>query len=100
MDLNLIISTGIGVISSVAGYVVGIRKNKAEVDSLVLQNVKGILEIQSQTIIELKNEVQELKKKIDDYEQYIDDLKSQIKQMRNDMSNSGLNITIPPNYIK
>lgn len=87
MTLETLLTAGVGIVSSVITYFVGLKKNKAEVDSLVLQNVKGILEIQTQTIEALKQEVDELKKKIDDYEKYIDELKSQIKAMRREMNN-------------
>lgn len=87
MDFNVLLTAGVGLISSFAAYVVGLKKNKAETDSIVLQNVQGILQIQTSTIEALKNEVDELKKKIDDYEKYIDELKSQIKAMRKEMNN-------------
>lgn len=86
MDLETIITALVGGITSIGTYFIGLRKNKAEVDSLVLENVKGILEIQTQTIEGLKKEIDELKKKIDGYENYIDELKSQIRQMRADMN--------------
>jgi peptidoglycan hydrolase CwlO-like protein len=86
MDIETIITAVVGGITSIGTYFVGLRKNKAEVDSLVLENVKGILEIQTSTIEALKEEVDELKKKIDGYEQYIDELKNQIRQMRAEMN--------------
>ena len=85
MDIETILTGVVGAIASVGTYFVGLRKSRAEVDSLVLQNVQGILEIQTQTIEALKKEVDELKKKIDDYENYIDELKAQIRAMRNEM---------------
>lgn len=86
MDLETLFTAGIGIVSSIITYFVGLRKNKAEVDSLVLENVKGILQIQTETIESLKKEVDELKKKIDDYEKYIDQLQSQIREMRKEMN--------------
>lgn len=86
MDLETLFTAGIGIVSSVITYFVGLKKNKAEVDSLVLENVKGILQIQTETIEALKKEVDELKKKIDDYEKYIDQLQAQIREMRKEMN--------------
>ena len=86
MDLETLFTAGIGIVSSIITYFVGLKKNKAEVDSLVLENVKGILQIQTETIEALKKEVDELKKKIDDYEKYIDQLQAQIREMRREMN--------------
>lgn len=86
MDFETLLTAGIGILSSIATYFVGLRRNKAETDSLVLQNVQGILQIQTSTIEGLKQEVDELKKKIEDYERYIDELQSQIKAMRKEMN--------------
>lgn len=86
MDLETLFTAAIGIVSSIITYFVGLKKNKAEVDSLVLENVKGILQIQTETIEALKKEVDELKKKIDDYEKYIDQLQAQIREMRREMN--------------
>jgi len=87
MTFETLFTAGIGILSSIITYFVGLKKSKAETDSLVLQNVQGILKIQTETIEALKHEVDELKKKIEDYEDYIDELKSQIKAMRKEMNN-------------
>lgn len=86
MDIETIVTGIVGAVASISTYFMGVKKSKAEVDSLVLQNVKGILEIQTETIEALKKEVDELKKKIDDYEMYIEELQAQIKAMRKEMN--------------
>lgn len=86
MDLETLLTAIAGIITSVGSYFAGRKRNQAEIDSLVLQNVKGILEIQTTTIEALKQEVDELRKKIEGYEEYIEKLETEIKAMRKDMT--------------
>ena len=85
MDLETLLTGIAGIVTSIGTYFAGRKRNKAEIDSLVLQNVKGILEIQTETIEALKREVDELRKKIDGYEEYIEKLETEIKAMRKEI---------------
>ena len=75
----------IGLVGTLAGYFFGQRKNNAETDSIVIENVKEILSVYSQTIQDLKSEIMELKDKIDEYEKIIDKLKSELQEFREEM---------------
>lgn len=86
MDLETLLTGLAGIVTAIGSYFAGRKKNKAEIDSLVLQNVKGILEIQTETIEALKREVDELRKKIEGYEEYIEKLETEIKAMRKEMN--------------
>lgn len=72
-------------VGTLAGYFWGSRKNNAETDSIVIQNVKEILEVYSQAIQSLKQEISELKDKIDGYEKQIDCLNKEVTEFRNEM---------------
>jgi predicted RNase H-like nuclease (RuvC/YqgF family) len=76
----------IGLVGTLAGYFFGQRKNNAETDSIVIENVKEILAVYSQTIQDLKYEILELKDKIDEYEKIIDKLKSELHEFRKEMT--------------
>jgi len=87
MDLELIINGVVAFTSSVAGYFFGSRKNNAEADRIVIENVKEILGVYSQTINDLKNEIKELKIKIEKYELQIDKLNNELADFRKEMKN-------------
>lgn len=85
MTIELILTTLISIITAIGGYVFGARKNRAEADSIVISNVKELLEIQSGMITSLKNEIDSLKVKIDGYEVYIENLETQVKELKKSM---------------
>ena len=76
----------IGIITALAGYFFGLRKTNAETDTIVIDNVKELLGVYSQTIQDLKTEIRELKDKIDTYEQTIEKLKRELHDFRKDMT--------------
>lgn len=85
MDWNMVLTTILTALSSVAGYFYGRRKNEAETDKLVLENVKDILTIYSDVIDDLKNEVKGLRDKILEYEELIGKLTREVNTLRSDM---------------
>jgi predicted RNase H-like nuclease (RuvC/YqgF family) len=85
MTLELILTTLISIITAVGGYVFGMRKNRAEADSIIISNVKELLDIQSGMITSLKSEIDSLKVKIDGYEVYIENLETQVKELKKSM---------------
>ena len=89
----MILTSILTFVGTVIGYFYGSKKNRAETDSIVLQNVKGILEIQSSTIESLKEQVEELQQKIVGYELYIQKLQEEINQLRKEMKNSSKRTT-------
>lgn len=86
MDYNLIITSVIAALSSIAGYFFGNRKSNAETDRIVIENVKQILEVYATTINDLKVEIQELKEKIGNYEKQIDLLQKELQDFRRQMN--------------
>ena len=87
MDIfsSSIITTIVAFISTLVGYRFGTKKQNAETDSLVLQNVKGILEIQQNTIKNLIEEINKLKVKVDDYEQMVGSMSKELTQLRKEL---------------
>ena len=79
---EVIITTIIGFISTLVGYFVGNRKSQADTDRIVLDNVKGVLEIYTSTIEDLKDEVKGLKDKISEYEVMIEKMSSELHSLR------------------
>jgi len=75
----------IGLVGTLAGYFFGQRKNNAETDSIVIENVKEILSVYSQTIQDLKEEITSLKDKIGEYEILVDKLKCELQDFRKEM---------------
>jgi predicted RNase H-like nuclease (RuvC/YqgF family) len=79
----------IGIISAVGtfiGYIVGARKNHAETDKIVIENVKEILGVYANTINDLKLEVKELKEKLNEYERVIEKLNHDLCEFRDEMN--------------
>ena len=85
MDLEYIINAFIAFISSLAGYFFGSRKNNAETDSIVIDNVKEILGVYNTTINDLKAEIVELREKIERYEKHIEKLQQELNAFRKEM---------------
>jgi predicted RNase H-like nuclease (RuvC/YqgF family) len=85
MDWNMVITAILTALSSVAGYFYGRRRNEAETDKLVLENVKDILTIYSDVIDDLKEEVKQLRDKIFEYEELIGKLTREVNTLRSDM---------------
>jgi predicted RNase H-like nuclease (RuvC/YqgF family) len=83
--MEYMIQAVLTLVGTLAGYFWGSRKNNAETDSIVIQNVKEILEVYSQAIQSLKQEISELKDKIDGYEKQIDCLNKEVTEFRNEM---------------
>jgi predicted RNase H-like nuclease (RuvC/YqgF family) len=83
--MEYLIQAVLTLLGTIAGYVWGSRKNNAEADSIVIQNVKEILGVYSQTIQDLKNEITELKDKVDRYEKQIECLNKELTEFRNEM---------------
>jgi peptidoglycan hydrolase CwlO-like protein len=83
--MEYLIQAVLTIIGTIAGYVWGSRKNNAEADSIVIQNVKEILGVYAQTIQDLKVEIGELKEKIDKYEKQIDCMNKELHEFRKEM---------------
>jgi len=75
----------ITIISTILGYVVGSRKNRAEASNLEIKNIKEIIEIYTKTIQDLKIEVEELKEEIKEYKTCISKLENELQQFKKDM---------------
>ncbi len=86
MDYSIILNALIAGISTLTGYFLGSRKSNAEVDGLVIANVKEILGVYSTTINDLKVEIQELKEKITTYEHHIEKLQRELNDFRKQMN--------------
>jgi predicted RNase H-like nuclease (RuvC/YqgF family) len=83
---NIIVGV-LGALGTFIGYMVGARKNHAETDKIVIENVKEILEVYSTTINDLKTEVRELRDKITEYESVIENLNHDLCEFRKEMKN-------------
>jgi predicted RNase H-like nuclease (RuvC/YqgF family) len=75
----------VSLVSLLSGYFFGRRKNDAETDRIVIQNVKEILEVYTNTIDALKEEVKDLKTKVMEYQKHIDKLQTELEEFRKDM---------------
>ncbi len=80
--INVILTLG----GSIIGYLFAQRKTNAETDSIVIANVKEILDVYAKTIQDLKTEIGELKDKIEAYEQQITCLNTELHAFRKEMS--------------
>jgi predicted RNase H-like nuclease (RuvC/YqgF family) len=83
--MNFIPEIVLSLISLLGGYFVGQRKTNAETDRIVIENVKEILSVYTDTIDSLREEVKELKTKIFEYQTHIDKLQTELNQFRNEM---------------
>jgi chromosome segregation ATPase len=79
---EVIITALVSALTTIGGFFLGKRKSNAETDTIVIKNVKEILEVYAITINDLKNEIRELKDKIDDYEKQIDKMSIELNQLR------------------
>lgn len=85
MDLEIVLNAIIAFVSSLAGYFFGSRKNNAETDRIVIDNVKEILGVYNGTINDLKAEIVELREKIEKYEKHIEKLQQELNAFRREM---------------
>jgi predicted RNase H-like nuclease (RuvC/YqgF family) len=72
-------------IGTIIGFWYGSKRNKAETDSIILTNVKALMDIQNETIEKLRTEIEALRVKITKYEEYITTLKDEIHEMGKEM---------------
>jgi predicted RNase H-like nuclease (RuvC/YqgF family) len=86
--MDIILTALLTFIGTLAGYVFGNRKTNAETDRIVIENVKEILSVYSQTIADLKQEISELKDKIDNYEKQIECLNKELHDFRKEMKHN------------
>jgi len=83
---NVIITAIFSFIATIVGFIFGSRKNQAETDKIVLDNVKGILDVYTRTIEDLKDEVSELKKEIKEYKACIDKMEKELNTFKKQMN--------------
>lgn len=86
--MDTLITTGlVSFVATIVGYLFGSRRSQAETDKIVLENVKGILDVYTSTIEDLKKEVGELKQEIKEYKECIDKLESELHTFKKQMKN-------------
>jgi predicted RNase H-like nuclease (RuvC/YqgF family) len=85
---DILITTTFSFISTIVGYLVGSRRKNAETDTIILNNMKGVIEVYSQTIEDLKEEVLEMKKDIKEYKNCINKLEDELHQFKKQMKQS------------
>jgi predicted RNase H-like nuclease (RuvC/YqgF family) len=85
---NIVITAIFSFVSTLIGYFVGSRKNNAETDRIVLENMKGVIEVYTQTIDDLKHEVSEMKAEIKEYKSCINKLEDELHQFKKQMKQS------------
>jgi peptidoglycan hydrolase CwlO-like protein len=84
--MDTIITAGVfSFISTLIGYFVGSRKNNAETSNIEIKNIKEVITIYTQTIQDLKNEVEELREDIKEYKLCINKLETELHQFKSDM---------------
>lgn len=87
--MNEIIIMGlITFISTLVGYKVGSRKNKAEATKIEIENVKEVISVYVDTINDLKNEVKDLKDRLATYQKHIEKLENELYSFRQQMAPS------------
>ena len=85
--MNEVITTAvIGFISTIAGYVVGNRKSRAEANALEIENVKEVISVYTMAINGLKAEVKELKEQVEKYQVHIEKLETELYTLRSQMN--------------
>jgi peptidoglycan hydrolase CwlO-like protein len=82
---EVVITALVSALTTIGGFFLGKRKSNAETDSIVIQNVKELLGVYSNTINDLKNEIKELKEKIDKYEEQIDNMSLELTHLRKEL---------------
>jgi len=85
---NIVITALFSFVSTLVGYFVGSRKSNAETDRIVLENMKGVIEVYTQTIEDLKEEVSELKREIKEYKSCINKMEDELKQFKKQINQS------------
>jgi hypothetical protein len=84
--LSIIINAAIGLITGLAGYFVGYKKNQKEADSVGIQNVEKALDIYKIMLDDMKKrydaEIENLKSKLATYESHIVKLETTIKELK------------------
>jgi predicted RNase H-like nuclease (RuvC/YqgF family) len=85
--MNEVITTAvIGFISTIAGYVAGNRKSRAEANALEIENVKEVISVYTMAINDLKEEVKELKEQVEKYQTHIEKLETELYTFRSQMN--------------
>ena len=85
--MNEVITTAvIGFISTIAGYVAGNRKSRAEANALEIENVKDVISVFTMAINDLKVEVKELKEQVEKYQVHIEKLETELYTLRSQMN--------------
>jgi predicted RNase H-like nuclease (RuvC/YqgF family) len=85
--MNEVITTAvIGFISTIAGYVAGNRKSRAEANALEIENVKEVISVYTMAINDLKAEVKELKEQVEKYQTHIEKLETELYTFRSQMN--------------
>lgn len=85
--MNEVITTAvIGFISTIAGYVAGNRKYRAEANHLEIENVKDVISVYTMAINDLKTEVKELKEQVEKYQVHIEKLETELYTLRSQMN--------------
>lgn len=85
---EIITTSIIGLITTIAGYFYGSRKSQAETDKIVLDNVKIVLDVYAKTIDDLKGEITILKEKIVEYEKLVENMSEEMELLRSQIKTS------------
>ncbi len=83
---EIILTSVISFLSTIVGYKVGSRKNRAEANKLEIENVKEVIGVYVDTINDLKNEVKDLKEKLATYQKHIERLEGELYSFRQQMA--------------
>ncbi len=83
---EVIITAVISFISTIVGYKVGSKKNKAEANKIEIENVKEVISVYVDTINDLKIEVRELKERLATYQKHIEKLEGELYSFRQQMA--------------
>jgi cell shape-determining protein MreC len=72
----------ISLVTGLAGYFFGARKNRKESDSISIQNVAASLDVYQQIIDDLEKRLDGMQKKMSEMENTIHNLQNENKQLR------------------
>lgn len=85
-NLSVILNAVIGLVTGLAGYFMGYKKNQKEADSVGIQNVEKALDIYKTMLDDMKKrydaEIENLKSKLATYESHIAKLETTIKELK------------------
>lgn len=85
-NLSVILNAVIGLVTGLAGYFMGYKKNQKEADSVGIQNVEKALDIYKIMLDDMKKrydaEIENLKSKLATYESHIAKLETTIKELK------------------